>query len=65
MAYSHCMGTGLGQVKGRGSGTIGLNILRRTGHTDPRQGKESGSIVSCCAGPIPCIFPDPVSMQYE
>ena len=43
MAYSHCTGTGLGQVQGMGLGAMGPNIL------SPDRGKGiPGSIVSSC-----------------
>ena len=57
MAYSQCMGMGPGQVQGTGPGAIGPNILHRNIHTGLTLGKQPGSIVSCCAGPVPCTYP--------
>ena len=65
MACSHCKGTGLGQLQGAGVGLLGSKLFYRNGHTGPRQGKEPGSIVSYCAGPVPCHDPGPVHVQYE
>ena len=54
MAYSHCTGTGPGQVQGMGLGAKGTYMLYRNVHTGLRQGKGPGSIVSCGARPVPC-----------
>ena len=43
MAHSHRAGPG--QVQATGLGAVGPNILCGNVHTDPRQGKEPGSIV--------------------
>ena len=45
--YSHRTGTGLGQVQGK---VQGPNELYKNVHTGPKQGKEPGLTVSCCAG---------------
>ena len=55
MAYSHCTGMGPGQVQGMGPGKMGINMMYRNVHNGPRQGKEPGSIVSYCAGKVPCV----------
>ena len=69
MAYSRIfscfVGTGLEQVQGTGLGAMGPTILYRKVHTGPRQGKEPGSIVSCCGGPVPCNCRGPVPVQCE
>ena len=65
MAYSHCMGTGSGQVQGMGPGAMGSNMLCRNVYTGLRLGKEPRSIVSYCAGPVPCACPGSVLVQYE
>ena len=65
LAYLLCTGTGPGQVQGTGPGAMVPNILYRNVHTDPRQGKEPGPIVSYCAGPVPCTCPGPVPVQCE
>ena len=54
-----------GQVQGMGLGAMGTNMLCRNVHTGLRQGKESGSIVSYCADPVPCTCPGPVPGQCE
>ena len=36
MAYSHCTGTGTGQVQGTGPGAMVTNMLHRNVHTGPR-----------------------------
>ena len=73
MAYSHCTGTRAGQVQGtrpgqvqgEGPGAMGPNMLYRNVPTGLIQGKEPESIVSCCAGPVPCTCPSPALVQYE
>ena len=55
MAYSHCMGTGLGHVQRTRPGAVGSNMLNSDVHTGLRQGKEPGSIVTCtCPVPMQC-----------
>ena len=49
MVYSHCTGTGQGQVQGTGLAPMGPNALYRNVHT----GQEPGLIVSYCASPVP------------
>ena len=39
-------------------------MLYKNLHIGPRQGKEPGSIVSYCAGPVPCTCPGPVPVQH-
>ena len=58
MAYSHCTGTGPGQVQGTRPGPMGTNILSRNVPC-LRQGKEPGSIVSIVLiqFPVPVPFP--------
>ena len=65
MANSQCTGTELGQVQGTGPGAMDPNLLYWNVHAGLRQGKEPGSIVSCCAGPVPCTYPSPVPVQCE
>ena len=64
-AYSHCTGTGPGQVQGTGPGAMGTAMLYRNVHTGPRQGKGPRSIVSYCACQVPCTCPGPVPVQCE
>ena len=49
MTNSIHIATGLGQVQGMGPGAMGPNTFYRNVRTDPKQEKEQGSIVSCCA----------------
>ena len=65
MVYSHCTGTGPGQVQATGPRAMSPNILYRNVHTGPKQGKEPGHIVSYCAGPCPYICLSPVLVQCE
>ena len=68
MAYSHCMGTGPEQVQGTEPGAMGPNISCRNVHTGLRQGKEKGSVVSYCAGPVPCtcsLVNKPLNLDTE
>ena len=44
---------------------MGPNISYRNVHTGLRQGKEPVSIVSYCAGPIPCTGTIPVPGQCD
>ena len=53
MAYSHCTGTGLGQVHGTGPGLMGPIVLCKNVNTGLRQGKEARPTVSYCAAPAP------------
>ena len=65
MDYSHCTETGSGQVQGMGPGAMDTDMLYRNVQTGPRQGKEPGSIVSCCASTVPCTCPGPVLAQCK
>ena len=65
MAYSHCTGTAPGRVQGIGLGAMGTNKFYRNVHTGWTQGKEAGSIVSYCAGPVPCTCLSPVPVLCE
>ena len=65
MAYSHCNWTGPGQIQGMWLGAMGPNIWYRNVHTGLKQGKEPGSIVSCCTGPVSCTCPAPVPVHCE
>ena len=44
---------------------MGTNTLYRNTHTDPRQEKEPGFIVSYCAGPVPSTSPGFLPVQCE
>ena len=59
------MRTGLGQVQRTRPGAVDSGILNSNVHTGLRQGKEPGSIVSYCDGPVPCTCPGPVPVQCE
>ena len=51
-----------------GPEAMGINMVYRNVHTGPsgpRQGKESGSIVSSRSGPTFCTCPGPVYVQFE
>ena len=69
ISWPNCLftlqGSRTGQVQGTLLEAMGPNILYRNVHTGPRQGKEPESIVSYCAGPVPCTCPCPVPMQCE
>ena len=58
------MGNGLFTLNGNGTGT-GTGNGPGNVHIDLRQGQEPGSIVSYCAGPVPCAYADRVPVQCE
>ena len=61
MAYSHWTGTGPGQVQGIYQELcIVQNVFLIL-----RLGREPGSIVSYCPGPVPCTRPSPIPLQCE
>ena len=58
-AYSHSTERAPEQVQETEMGLMVPTILYRNVHTVLRQGKELGSIVSYCAGPVPSLGPGP------
>ena len=70
MGHSHCTQPELGLVQGMVTGAMDTNtmyvvLLYRNVHTGLRQGKLPRSIVSCCAGPVPCTYAGSVPVQCE
>ena len=59
MAYSHCMGQGLGQVQGTGLGAMGPIILYRNVHSGPRLEQELDPLSPI----VPVPFPVPVPVR--
>ena len=53
-------GNGAGELQGTGPGTMDTNMLCRNVRIGPRQGYELESIVSFCAGPLPCTCTGPI-----
>ena len=59
IAYSHCMGQGLGQVQRKGKGLMGPNIFYSNVHTNPRQEPDPLSPI------VPVPFPVPVPVPVK
>ena len=65
MAYSHCRGTGPGQIRGMAPGAAGTNMLYRNVHTVWDRGRNQGPLfpIVLVQFPVPVLVPSPHSVN--
>ena len=65
MAYSHCKGTGPGQIRGMAPGAVGTNMLYRNVHTFWDRGRNQDPLFPIVLVQFPVPVPDPIAAQCE